>query len=259
MNAKRFSLTLVVACVCFNVAGQASAYYAAHMGRWLTRDSAGENGRLEMIAASGHGSSTSFIVRDEFDLAVQYNDGMNLYQYVQSSPTRATDPLGLETFYICGQDFPSTPPNGGTDTQRCCAAACGCNHTAIYGDESGEIYDGWYGPVKPGPGAAPMPSGPGYDCIKLKRCNYSGSYGIWPFRKRYDKHLQWGPPGVKGKTCASASSADIAACMRSKPKPRGNPGMVHNCQTDVEDASRGCCLCGYTGLSIIPPPIITGF
>jgi hypothetical protein len=48
------------------VASDASAYYASHMGRWLTRD------------------------------PIEYRGGMNLYGYVGGMPTRFTDSMGLQ-------------------------------------------------------------------------------------------------------------------------------------------------------------------
>ncbi len=52
-----------------------NGYYAAHLGRWLTRDPIG------------------------------YQGGINLYEYVQSSPVANVDPEGL--FFIAGPAWPS--------------------------------------------------------------------------------------------------------------------------------------------------------
>jgi hypothetical protein len=95
MNAKRFGLALVAACLSLSIAEQAFAYYAAHMGRWTTRDPNGEIGRFGMETPPDGGMAVGFVDRDRHDVMAQYNDGMNLYEYVQSSPTLLTDPSGL--------------------------------------------------------------------------------------------------------------------------------------------------------------------
>jgi hypothetical protein len=97
MNAKRFCLTLVATCLALSVASQASAYYAAHMGRFTSRDPNGEIGRFGMEVPPDSGMAMGFVDRDQFDPMAQYDDGMNLYQYVGSSPAMFTDPSGLLT------------------------------------------------------------------------------------------------------------------------------------------------------------------
>jgi uncharacterized protein RhaS with RHS repeats len=60
------------------VASDASAYYASHMGRWLTRDPIG------------------------------YSDSANLYEYVLSQPLTYTDSSGLSTLFpgkVCNQSY----------------------------------------------------------------------------------------------------------------------------------------------------------
>jgi hypothetical protein len=91
---RRFSFTVVVLCFALSVAEQASAYYAAHMGRFTSRDPAGEIGRLQMEMPPDSRTEFQFVLRDEFAPMAQYNDGLNLYQYVQSVPTMNYDPTG---------------------------------------------------------------------------------------------------------------------------------------------------------------------
>jgi hypothetical protein len=95
MDAKRFSLPIVLACLCLSVAEQASAYYAANMGRWTTRDPKGEIGRNGMDVPPDAEVAMGFVDRDHFDPMAAYDGGMNLYQYVDSSPVLLTDPSGL--------------------------------------------------------------------------------------------------------------------------------------------------------------------
>lgn len=129
---KRFSLTLVVSCLCLSVTEQASAYYAAHMGRFTSRDPNGEIGRFGTGMPPDSGMAMGFMDRDQFDPAnvfnrkrgqfdpiAVYHDGMNLYQYVRSNPILLTDPSGLapppsfwdQYFYFCewGNSAPADP------------------------------------------------------------------------------------------------------------------------------------------------------
>ena len=58
-----------------------------------------------------------------------FDAGMSLYQYVSSSPTDSTDPLGLDaaTRQQCLQSFPKPPatgPAGGTDSLLKCISGC---------------------------------------------------------------------------------------------------------------------------------------
>jgi hypothetical protein len=82
MNAKRFSLLLVGICLSLSMAEQASAYYAAHMGRWLTRDPIG------------------------------YRGGNNLYGYVNAQPTYYVDPLGYGQVVVGPSPSPGFPIDG---------------------------------------------------------------------------------------------------------------------------------------------------
>jgi RHS repeat-associated protein len=163
----------------------------------------------------------------------------NLYEYVSGKVIVATDPSGREKFYVCSRPTEAGPLVGK------------CSHTQIWGDESGLIYDGWYGPVRPFPGRRGLPTGPNWKCVELKPSWYWYE-GSFFFRKRHDKTLRWGPAG---KPCSSATSADIIACLRGKPGCSGDPPLfppIPNCQTDVSDAMSGCCLTGYQPL----PPVL---
>lgn len=97
MNARRYILVIAAACLNFTIAGQASAYHAAHMGRFTSRDPAGELGRMGIGIPPDPGTAMGLIERDEYDPMAGYKDGMNLYQYAKSAPTVNTDPSGLET------------------------------------------------------------------------------------------------------------------------------------------------------------------
>jgi hypothetical protein len=94
MNVNRMLALLVVNSVVL-IPNVASAFYAAHMGRWTTRDPYGEIGRMGAEMKPAMRIGTGFVSRDAFDPTKTYHDGMNLYQYVQSAPTTKTDPQGL--------------------------------------------------------------------------------------------------------------------------------------------------------------------
>jgi hypothetical protein len=93
---------------CFSVAlfpNIVSAYYAAHIGRFTTRDPYGDTVRIgtEMEAPPDAGTRMEFIARDQFDPLAVYHDGMNLYQYAWSAPTGNSDSSGLAvTIVNCG-------------------------------------------------------------------------------------------------------------------------------------------------------------
>jgi len=74
------------------LAADASAMYHPTMGRFLQRDPG--PGHANRIGAGGAARLGGFLPRDPTG-SNQYADGMNLYQYVRSSPTRHTDPTGL--------------------------------------------------------------------------------------------------------------------------------------------------------------------
>jgi hypothetical protein len=113
MNLMR---ALLVVCSVVLIPNIASAYYAAHMGRWTSRDPFGQIGRIgtEMMPASQ--SAAGFVDRDRFDPMADYYPGMNLYEYASSVPTVNTDPSGLIISATkCGNTW--THPNLGT---ACC-------------------------------------------------------------------------------------------------------------------------------------------
>lgn len=92
----------------------ASAYYHPTMGRFISRDPGPGGGSAAPVTDS------RFIPRDPTGTN-QYADGMNLYQYVRSGPTRRMDPSGLMWISGPGEyaSDPRTPPlpEPNTDTQ----------------------------------------------------------------------------------------------------------------------------------------------
>ena len=210
-----------------------------------------------------------FLSRDP----AMYTDGVNPYAYVSNQPTGNLDPTGRQragenrTNQMLG-DFPTHLPDTGSDSRASregfyvckrlvdvdgIARKCGCQHTIIYGDKSGPIYDGWWGPDTPDNKG--LPKGEKWKCKKLtprepipRPFPYNIFWDpIWP-------EFQWGPKA--GQSCEGASSADIIACLAAKPAPGGQSGAVANCQTDVYQAAQGCCLTGFVPLSFPPRPVI---
>ncbi len=170
-----------------------------------------------------------------------YTDA-NLYRYSSNNPTSRVDPSGLEDFYVCEQRV----------QQPGSARFCGCQHTDIFGSQSGPIYNGYGGPQSPLTNTG-IPRGPGWKCTKLHITTVDRYLTTISIVTR-PKTFRWGPRA--GKSCVGATSADIFACLQSKPKPAGpagTPGVITNCQTDVYEAAEGCCLTGFSPLSLLPP------
>lgn len=141
---------IIVACSAVLIPQIASAYYAAHMGRWTSRDPFGEIGRIAVESRPNPGTSGDFLARDSFDPLGAYHDGMNLYQYVQSDPLNEVDPDGLQRrrprppigpivwpivnpWYgnYCGPFSPPGPPAG--PPPRDGLDACCLAHDTCYG------------------------------------------------------------------------------------------------------------------------------
>ncbi len=99
------TLSIVAVLILLTVAASsAQAMYHTGMGRFMQRDpngtalvSAGRMGAASRVGSAGPAAGGGFIQRDPIR---QYADGMNLYQYVRSGPTRYVDQLGLSTFQI---------------------------------------------------------------------------------------------------------------------------------------------------------------
>lgn len=107
MNARISRLALIASAIIL-IPNVASAYYAAHMGRWTSRDPAFVGGQVRYNVTS----ILPFIPRD----ASEVRDGANLYQYVQSHPVVLRDPLGLAV------DGP--PPTAGQIARNACIRSC---------------------------------------------------------------------------------------------------------------------------------------
>ena len=98
------------------VAADASAMYHATLGRFLQRDPGVGAGSPARVGSAGAAVGGGFIERDPTG-SNQYADGMNLYQYVKSSPGGHLDPTGLraKTWFACGAK------NLYIETDWCCA------------------------------------------------------------------------------------------------------------------------------------------
>lgn len=99
MKRRYLSVFTVIAAL-VAITQSASAMYHPGMGRFMQRDPRGMqvgpsaiSGRP--LAAGQAVGARGFIPRDSISTSLQYVDGMNLYQYVGSKPTRFLDPTGL--------------------------------------------------------------------------------------------------------------------------------------------------------------------
>lgn len=108
---------LLVAYLAVLIPNAASAYYAAHMGRFTSRDPAAQVGfRIgsHNVAAIPRQRTVDFPIKySGLERSGGYVEGHNLYEYVRSGPVKATDPSGLwETFPpggIAGLPNPGVP------------------------------------------------------------------------------------------------------------------------------------------------------
>jgi len=101
---KPLVFALVVAC--FVLSGpDASAYYDAQTGRFLSRDP-GPGGAARVGTAAPAPSGRVF----QRDLGGQYTDGMNLYEYVRSSPLGYVDWSGWGATRPDGPAAPTSTP-----------------------------------------------------------------------------------------------------------------------------------------------------
>lgn len=186
---------LVVTCSTILIPNIASAFYAAHMGRWTSRDSFGEDTRMGMESPPDAGLRLGFISRDRFDSTPGYQDGMNLYQYARSTPTNALDPSG--------QLVPTPPPTATLVCTPVGAAVTACVVCPIIGYKVGEcttgpltkwICDWYYKPCPPCPPPSVVdrridrvpPSKKHYPCtgdhehVYIKTYNQDKNCKCWP-------------------------------------------------------------------------------
>jgi len=94
---KPLAIVLLVVTALGSSATDASAYYDATTGRFLSRDP-GPGGASRVGTVAPAPSGRVF----QRDPAGQYTDGMNLYQYGKGHPTFGTDPTGELVIYAEG-------------------------------------------------------------------------------------------------------------------------------------------------------------
>lgn len=111
-------------------AEEASAYYAPHLGRFLSRDPAGSNNVSRIGLAAGSAITHSggrlfkrYKPNDDPMAMAPYHDGMNMYQYVKSAPTNYFDPSGMYLWGGVGtphvHNDPPKHPRDGTCLSNC--------------------------------------------------------------------------------------------------------------------------------------------
>ncbi len=173
MNTRRFFAGMFVICFFSLLAQDAMAFYAPHMGRFLSRDPAGQPhlSRIGIEPRATNNSGGRFAERDAPLVKADhpYHDGMNIYQYTGGRPTFYVDPSGL----IPGNwpdpypGFPKpplppgVPPGPACDPYKCsdpglytiCMNAgngpqSNCIRKCLlddYDPEKGEYGSGWFG------------------------------------------------------------------------------------------------------------------
>ena len=231
MSVKRSCQYLAALLLCLSAADHASAYYAPHLGRWVSRDP---------IAYEG--------------------SQWSLYEYGTSRPLTTVDPEGLQFgMLICppgthpGSCFgpccvPNEPPQqprprpGTGDGFQLCQRdidegsifdkiinACGGEHTYIqHGpcDDDGQKCEGTRGWGFGGGGAGRPPSNE-----KKFRPNRS-----WPLKPRPAGTLPDGTP------CSQATDEQIADCIANKLTTRAYFYPSYTCVEWADEAIEACCL-----------------
>jgi RHS repeat-associated protein len=223
--------------------------YQPTLGRFLSRDPLGEGG--------------VDVLYDNNEFGDWLTEMRNTYGYVSNNPVRYVDPTGLLSIDVPLGLTPETGV-GSNDVYVCfreiraetlgehVARACDCPHTDIYSEHDGEIRHGGLGGIPKGMGGTFPPAG--YTCRKMERY-VPPTFGE-QFRDlvlgRIDFNSDVLEHGIgKGKSCAAATDREIVDCIRSFPKPLTTPGLLANCQTDVQNALEACCLTGFKSTNTI--------
>jgi hypothetical protein len=181
----------------------------------------------------------------------------SLYAYAANNPVNRNDPSGLQP--QAGNPKPNPAPPSRPERCYVCKRntqlgnwidECGCQHTDIYCERSGKVYQGLSGPTPPDYGG--LPKGQGWECIPLRplRPSYETFFFLNIGPAKWST-FKWGPK--KGQSCENAGYGDFVACIQDTPKLNiGKGGIVQNCQTDVQDKAAGCCFGGFVGLGYRP-------
>jgi hypothetical protein len=149
----------------------------------------------------------------------QYQDSMNLYEYVKSNPVKYVDPYGLRS---CEINIYQTP-------------------YCSFGDP-GHTWFSWEG------GTADLP--PDYINGPTHRCQKDLKYieAAWHTKTTKGGQL-WHKDPKKRNTCSCASCDDITKCLRNYMAAKSGdfhwhvlPGPGYNCRDFVKDAMKKCCL-----------------
>ena len=149
----------------------------------------------------------------------QYQDGMNLYEYVKSNPVNYVDPYGLRSCEINIFQTPYCP----------------------FGDP-GHTWLSWEG------GTADLPpdyvNSPNHNCQK----NLKYIEAAWHTGTTEGGQL-WHKDPKKRKNCSCASCDDITTCLRNYMAAKSGdfhwhilPGTGYNCRDFVRDSMKKCCL-----------------
>ena len=161
-----------------------------------------------------------FVSRDPIGYKAQ---DISLYRYIKNAAPNFYDPFGLEAmssvpskppaegrenFYLCWQRV----PDGGASGQAT-AHVCNCQHTDIYGDQSGKLYQGFGGGQPIVVNAPKGLPGPEWTCKQLSPSTVTIIPGAPGDPSTIiNKKIEWGPE--KCKSCEEATDDDIRSCLR---------------------------------------------
>ena len=96
-NNQLLAVLIFTLLACF--ASDAHAVYHPKLGRWMQQDPLGRDTTMQQRLGTSAMPDNAFTPRDNLapTPAGGYHDGMNVYDYVGSSPIAGVDPLGLWT------------------------------------------------------------------------------------------------------------------------------------------------------------------
>ena len=224
-----------------------------------------ETGLYHVRHRSYHPALGRWMQRDP----IGYVDGMGLYEYVMSAPLVHEDPQGTQS---------TDSSDNGEAEGECCDPKTGASVPECPPPE-GFAVSGWT--VRPfgskhestgqkiGRFIISMAGAHHHNVYYRGRAIWLGFYGIpyygaeglkenpdhrWPLSRTEEGTLSWGDNA--GLPCRCATAKMIKDCIQSAPTDdigwrnitKAKIG-VHDCHTDCERVTKGCCLTGYTAPS----------
>ncbi len=162
--------------------------------------------------------------RNSFNAPKQYEDGMNVYEYVSSNSISFIDPFGLTSCGCTVKRAKADMVISGSFTINAGHEwiSCGSDSIGFWPNRDWII-------ISPDP--AEIGGVPAYEEWELEMDK--GWFG--------EKSLKWGSGA--GKKCCQASCGDITSCIMASPNPGWRScSIINNCRRYAQKTISGCCL-----------------